>query len=311
MLSFVFTDINGVEVKASSPVSLSINIEENVPCDDMSAVFAYFECDELCYAKVIDDNEVVFTGVVDEQQTILSEDGQYIKVLCRSMAAKLVDNESVPISYMHPTTDVIASNHLTPFGLKVDTTDNTTFYGTQTVKKGATNWQAVEDFCKNAYNTTPRVNELGELEFFRKSTDDKVVFSNDGAGIKYLKFYESIKRCEEISKVKIKVTNSDGYHSVVENEDACNRGIERQRYLNAVLTQTPVSYAKNMIKNGKAKAYSVTLECAGRHLGIFFKDAVVKGATIKDLDNLYISSIRYRLSSNKEVTTVTLKRKEV
>ncbi len=310
MLRFVFTDVNEKSVVAFKPVTLNVNMEQNVPCDDMSAVFSYFECDELVDVKLYDDDKVLFYGVVDEQQVLSNETGEYIKIFARSMAAKLVDNESEPISYMHPDTFVIDSHHISPFGLKTKG-ENTTYYGTQTVFKGQTNWQAVEDFSKNAYNTHVRVNEHGEIDFTNSKKDSVCVFSNDGDGIPFSKFTQTNKRCEEISKVRIKVTNSCGYNSVVENKDACKRKIQRERYLNCVLTETPVEYADKMIKNGKEKAYSITLECIGQHLSVFLNSAKIKNCVCGDIDNLYVSSIRYQLNSKNDMTIVTLKRKEV
>lgn len=311
MLRFVFTDIFDNELIADTPVSMTVNMEEGVPADDMTAVFVRFDTDELKDVRILDDDTVVFTGIVDEQQTICNEKGEFIKVVARSMAARLLDNESVPISYTHPCTDVIASRHLIPFGVRVSDDKNTTYFGTQTVLKGATNWQAVEDFSKNAFSTVPRVNEKGELEFETDKKREQVVFSNTGEGIRYLSFTESVKRCEEISSVRIKVTNACGYNSVVENKDAVNRKILRERYLNAVLTDTPAEFADRMIKNGRAKAYSVTLQCVGQCLKIFNNSAVIKDSVCGEIDGLYISSIRYQLSSDKDITTVTLKRKEV
>lgn len=311
MLRFVFTDINDKEVVVSSPLTLTINMEENVPADDMTAVFPYFSCDELKDVKLKSDGTTVFTGIVDEQQTVCSSDTRYIKIVARSMAAKLIDNESVPISYTQPSVSVIEARHTKPYGVSVISDSDTTYFGTQTVLKGETNWKAVEDFSKNAYSKIPRVNELGQLDFSGVIKEQEVVFSNTGDGIRYTSFTESIKRCEEISKVRIKVTNSCGYNSVVENNNALSRGIQRERYLNAVLTDTPAVFADSMIKNGRRKAYFITLECSGQHLSAFGKKAKVQDSLCGDIDNLYVSSIRYQLSPKADVTVVTLKRKEV
>lgn len=311
MLKFVFTDINEKEIVSKLPLELTVNIEEDVPADDMVAVFEYFDCDELKDIKIFDDDTRVFTGIVDEQQTIIKSSGKYLKIIARSMAAKLLDNESVPVSYMHPSTEIIAARHLHPFGLKVDNSDNTTYFGTQTVIKGSTNYKAVDDFAKNAFNSTLRVNELGEVEFSNRKSDVTTIFSNSGNGIKYLSFFESVKRCEEISAVRIKVVNSCGYNNVIKNADACARKIQRERYLNAVHTDTPASYADSMIKMGRKKAYTLTLECEGQHLRVFKTNAVVRDTPKGELSELYVSGLRYHLSANENITVVTLKRKEV
>lgn len=311
MLSFEFVDINDNVVQINDPYTLSINMEENVPCDDMVAVFAHVPCDELKSVRVYDNDTLVFSGIVDEQQRISTDDGAFLKIVARSMAAHLVDNESVPVSYMHPSVSVIENRHTKPFGVRVTGERDTTYFGTQTVKKGDTNWQAVEDFAKNVYMNTPRINQSAELDFSGVQNDTLSFFSNNGDGIRYTTLTENIKRCEEISTVRIKVTNSSGYHSVIENADAISRGIKRERYLNSVLTDTPAIYADSMIKNGRKKSYEITLSCIGQHMSVFGNCAVVKDSVCGEIDRLYVSAVRYRLSAKQEVTTVTLKRKDV
>lgn len=311
MLRFLFTDIHDDVIDVKKPVFLTLNIEEFVPADSMTAVFEYFFCDELKEVRVFDDSKVIFTGVVDEQIRVVDSESSYIKVVCRSMAAKLLDNESVPISYTHPSASVIERQHISPVNLSAVRKSDDTLFGTLTVLKGETNYQAVENFSKAVYKSSPRINEHGQVEFISNIKDTLVTFSNDGSGISYKSLKENIKRCEEISKVRIKVTNSSGYHSVIENKDALKRGIMRERYLNAVQTDTPAKYADNMIRNSKEKAYTITLECIGQHLDTFLCKAKVSKLMKKDVDNLYVSAVRYQLSGDSEVTIITLRRKEV
>ncbi len=312
MLSFVFTDIYNEKVTVKNPLSMTVNIEQGVPADDMTAVFPYFSANELKDVVVYKNDKVVFTGVVDEQQSICSAYGQFKKIAARSMAALLLDNESEPVSYNNPSSYVIASRHALPFGVKLTDTSVDTYFGVQTVQKGSTNWQAIEDFSKNVYMTTPRVNERGELSFKGIESEKEVVFSNSSQdGISYTEFTQNIKRCEEISRVCIKVTNSCGYHSVVENPDAINRGIDKVRYLNSVLTDTPAVYADNMIKNSRKKAYVVTLECPGCHLDVFANSARITDSICGEIDSLYVCSVHYTLNHKEDVTKITLKRKDV
>lgn len=311
MLSFVFTDINDEKVTVKNPLSMTVNIEQGVPADDMTAVFAYFSSKELKSVVVYKDSKVVFTGIVDEQQSICSAQGTYKKIVARSMAALLLDNESEPVSYNNPSSFVIASRHAVPFGVGFDDTTDDTYFGVLTVQKGSTNWQAIEDFSKKAYMTTPRVDEHGKLLLKGIQNDKEVVFSNSHDGISYTEFTQSIRRCDEISKVCIKVTNSCGYHNVVENEDATKRGIKSVRYLNSVLTDTPAVYADKMIKNSKNKAYVITLECAGCHLDKFANNARIADSICGEINSLYVCSVQYVLNRKNDVTRITLKRKEV
>lgn len=310
MLRFVFTDIYDNEL-SQYPLSTTINMEEDVPADDLTAIFRFFESAELKSVVVYDEDKVIFTGVIDEQITVSSKKGSQVKINSRSMAALLLDNESVPISYNQPDTAVIESRHILPFGIRAENGYNDTYFGTHTVQKGESNYKAVDDFSKKVYNSSIRVKESGELCFSGINKSESVVFSNSKNGINYCELTESIRRCEPISKVRIKVVNSSGYHSVVENESAVKRGIVRERYLNAVLTDTPAMYARLMINNSNKKAYSITLVCKGQYVGVFGCNAVVKDSIKGEIDNLYVSCVRYQLGANGETTTLTLKRKDV
>lgn len=309
MLRFEFTDVMNEKVELTGALSVVINREEDVPADDMVADFDYIPVKELKDVVVYYDDNVVFTGVVDEQIVIVKDTKAVLRICARSMAALLLDNESVPISYNYPSQEVVVKNHATKFGLGIKDESSATYFGTQTVSKGSTNWHAVDTFSKNVYGRGVRVDEYGEL-VFSPEYEGECVFSNDGDGIAYQSLTEKSKRCEEISRVRIKVTNSSGYHSVVENKDAVDRGIVRERYLNAVLTDTPVACAENMIRKSRENSYVVTLECVGCYLSILGMNAGIKGNVYKNIEGLYVSSLVYRLSKNGEITTVVLKRKE-
>lgn len=310
MLRFVFTDVCDEVVELNNAVSVVINKEEGVPADDLAVVFPYVSVKELKNVVVYDNETVVFTGIVDEQIVSVKGDMATLKVCARSMASLLLDNESVPLSYNYPSQRVVVKNHANRFGINVKDEKTATYFGTQTVGKGSTNWLPLDKFSKKVYGKGIRVDERGEL-IFAPQYSGECVFSNDGDGIAYTSLSEVKKRCEEISKVRIKLTNSSGYHSVVENEDAVKRGIVRERYLNAVLTDTPAVCADNMIRKSKENAYVVTINCPGRYLNIFGMNAKIKGDITLHTENLYISSLIYRQSSTQEMTTVILKRKEV
>ncbi len=309
MLKFIFTDTEDTKVLLFCPLALSINQEENIPCDDMTAVFSYEKVPQLKSVVVYDDDAVVFTGVVDEQQTIISTDGAYLKICARSMAAALIDNESIPVTYNHPNANLIFEKHAKPFGISKYNGNDSTYYGELVISKGMSNWQAVYNFFSNCFSKTPRINIRGELDFL-SPYGDKIVFSANDGDINYISLTQTQKRCEEISRVNIKVTNSSGYFCKVTNEDAEKRGITRERYLNAVLTDTPMKCADMMISNGRKNSFNIKLICQGRYLDILGRSAKVKSDFCSDEENLYVSEVRYVLNSKKDLTTIVLKRKD-
>ena len=308
MLRFEIEDVFGGKEIWDDVLALCINEEEDVPADDMTAVFPLKNTAEISRVTLFDGDEAVFSGVVDEQQRIISESGMFFKLTARSMAALLLDNESVPVTYNHPTAGLIAQRHIIPHGLQAAGNMDSAFFGELVITKGESEWSAVERFCKNCFRTFPRVNADKTLDLMGLSSKGKIKFSNDGDGERFTRFFENVKRCEEISKVNIKVDNAAGYVNAVENPEAGERKLERVRYINAALTQTPMTCADTMIENGRKKGYTVTLSCPKRHLGILGKSASVKAGD-DVIDGLYVTAVRYVLSEKKETTEVTLKRR--
>lgn len=310
MLKFTFTDINDNEIIMTKVIALTINIEEDVPCDDMIAVFEYMPVEELKTVSVTSMDRCIFKGVVDEQQITYSDNKCLLRLICRSMAARLLDSESVPVSYTNPSLKVIAQNHVLPFSLSCDLSNDKTYFGNLVVSKGDSNYKVLENFCLNTYHKKPRVNTQGQVVINNNTDSDTVVFSNDSDEYKYSDFTICNKRCEEISQVKVKLTNSGGYTTIVANDDALSRGVSAVRYVNAVLNDTPLTCAQLMIENGRKNSFYITLSCIGERLSAFLKPAEFVSSFGKNYKDLYVSAVRYKLCCDNEVTMITLKRRD-
>lgn len=310
MLRFVLTDTDGAERILSRPLSVSIRMDEEVPADDLYAVFRYIEVGELTRISVYDDDRLLFSGIVDEQERLFSDSGRYLRISARSLAAYLLDNEAMPQCYDHPSASMIYERHVMPYGIKWADSDDATYFGEQMITKGMSRWAVLRNFCTSCYSSTPRISADGTLWMKGNTADTTVIFSDEEDGIGYLELRESRKRCEEISRVNIKVSDTEGYRFMMDNADAIDRGIRRERYLNAALTSTPMTCADMMIAGGDAASYSVTLKCAGNLLGSMGQYAVVKDRLLGTLDDLYVSALSYRLTAQGDTTTVKLKRRK-
>ena len=95
----------------------------------------------------------------------------------------------------------------------------------------------------------------------------------------------------------------------IENDAAKNRGVRRERYLNAVLTESPMKCADAMIDNGDVKSYAVYLRCKGCLLGTEGNRAVISDPVLGDRDDLYISAVHYRMKGDGAYSNITLKRR--
>lgn len=307
MLSFEFTDINGKIIKLNNPIYIVINRDENVPADDLSVVFPMLkDVDELCDVEVYDGSEIAFKGIVDEQQTILSEKEYYTKITARSMAAMLLDNESRPICYTDVCASVIFERHLKPNLISGYKADETVLKGDYNISKGTTDWQAFAAFCIKAFNKIPRIEPDGTANFNGVESEEKITFSNTN-GIKYNSIKENIKRCKLISDVIIKPMKSDNYNTVINNSFSKSRKINRRRYID-IFSEKDYDTADMILKNSEKNAFELTVVsplCLINKLGAEVK---VEDDIIGEKDGLYVSGINYCLTPEKEETTLSLKK---
>lgn len=308
MLKITATDVKGNSFALPSPAYLTINQDEDVPADDLSLTIPInINLTEINFITAEDNGVIVFSGPVDEQQTIVSEDSVYTKLTARSMASVLLDNESKPVNYMNPSTYVIFSRHLLPCGITKYKGEEKVMKDMLNISKGTTNWQAFYSFCVNTYGKMPRIEPDGTANFNGLESDREILFSNT-EGINYNSVLENNKRCRLISDVWVKTTDNSGYITDVYNPDARERGILRCRYLDASASSSSLTVADKIINNATDSSYEITLVCPERLLDIIGAKAAVKDNYIGKVENLYVSSIYYSLRPDGEHTTVTLKK---
>ena len=307
MLKLRAVDINSDELILNDFFSISINIDESVPADDLSVKLPYSEdIPELCEVILEDDDKVVFTGIVDEQYRAVSADTAYIGVVARSMAAILLDSESVPVNYFYPSASVIFSRHMAPFGIKRFKGRDAVLKEALNVPKGTTNWQVLSAFCKKALGTVPRVESDGSVNLNGVEKSGKILFSNVD-GVRYNSIKENIKRCKLLSDVWVKLKDNMGYTLNVENPDAKSRGINRARYLDASASLSPI-IADNMIENSNRNSYELVITSPERLLGALGFGVSINDGVLGAIGGLYVSSIYYSLSAKGEYTSLTLKK---
>lgn len=306
MLSFVFSDINDRDIILPSPLSVRADVDESAPADSLYAVFPYADTAELKSVRVFSGGKLIFSGAVDEEERSFSSHGKQLRISARSPAAYLLDNEAAPCSYDHPSAKLICERYVLPFGIRVSDDDDTVYFGEQNVPKGTSCWSALKSFCIACYSSIPRVSAEGVLYMRGMRREESVSFGNGADDVRYSLLTEKYKRCEEISAVWVKTASTGGYTLPIVNKDAETRGVRRERYLNAVLTDTPMRCADDMIRAGSQKAYTLRLRCPCCLLGKEGCSASVSGV---GEDSLYISALRYRFSESGEYTDVILKRR--
>lgn len=139
-----------------------------VPCDSFSVTFVYRK--EMARALAMaagfaaeEQGKVMLRAVVDEYTVDLNSGGLTATVTGRGYAARLLDNESRPVTYESATLAEIIGNHVTPYGVKCAEAADLRAGSVYTVAAGASQWKAVEGFCRTYGGFSPRFSREGEL----------------------------------------------------------------------------------------------------------------------------------------------------
>lgn len=146
----------------------NVKLTGTVPCDSFSVTFLYKpEMAEVLHMAaglaIMEDGETVLRGIVDEHTVELGPDGMLATISGRGYAARLLDNESRPLTYENATLAEIVANHVTPYGIETEGVANIRAAETYTVAAGSSQWKALKDFCETYGGFIPRFARTGEL----------------------------------------------------------------------------------------------------------------------------------------------------
>lgn len=306
MLNYFITYIDGSQAEISNIISVVFNSDYDVPADDLTVVFPCDKdfCKKADMISAMDNDKPVFIGKIDDIIHLSDKKSAVTKIVARSLASILLDNEAEPVTYFRPSADFIFDRHLKPFGFSEFVGDCSPYCGTLKVEKGMSCWSLLKLFCNYKFACNPRITGNGKVIFNGVSSDKKIVFGN--GGIDYVSIKESVSRCKLISKVMLRMSDNGSYSSALYNDNPDCKGINRIRYYNATTASNSISTADRIIKNSNADSYCVMLECIGCFTDILCCRAVVDDRFCGVIDGLYVKSIKYTTDSNGEFTTVVL-----
>lgn len=140
----------------------------SVPCDSFSAVFLYQK--EMAQALSLaagfvaeEGGQVMLRAIVDEYTVNLDGGGVTAAVRGRGYAARLLDNESQPVTYESATLGEILRNHAEPYGVRCEEAADLRAGAVYTVAAGSSQWKAVDSFCRTYGGFSPRFSREGAL----------------------------------------------------------------------------------------------------------------------------------------------------
>ena len=152
------------------PALLEWNVTHTggVPCDSYSVTFLYRKemAEPLHMAAgfaAIQNGETVLRGIVDEYTVELGSDGMVATISGRGYAARLLDNESRPVTYQNATLAEIVRCHVTPYGVSCGALADVRANSVYTVAAGTSQWKALENFCRTYGGFSPRFSRDGKL----------------------------------------------------------------------------------------------------------------------------------------------------
>ena len=139
-----------------------------VPCDSYSVTFLYDRsmAEPLHLAAgflAMEGENVMLRGIVDEYTVALGKSGLTATVSGRGYAARLLDNESRPLTYQGATLQEIIRNHVTPYGIQAAETAQVRADSAYPVAAGSRQWKALEGFCRPYGGFSPRFGRDGRL----------------------------------------------------------------------------------------------------------------------------------------------------
>ena len=311
-----FTNSNGAITRLYNPYFMKINSSLSENSDTLTAVFkGSVEFSDFKYLKVIFDEKIIFTGVVDSVINSVDENQIQFAVNCRSMSACLLDNHIQPQNMQNITDEVIYERFLKPFNIDINRISNKAYSGIINFGKNTSMYDVVKEYSSKIFSAEPYVNLNGVAILNGEINSNSFYFSNLHNPLTLNSYY-----CNSISVMKNRrgiisrfyVKNSakeTGYNLVVENENAGVLGAECVRFLDATPHSGNCPYdANRMIEKSNQQSLEYTVKCPC----LVYNP--VGGNAVLDIDgkvyeNLIIKSVAYTYSNSNIESEIKMYRK--
>lgn len=280
----------------------------DVPADSLRLLFYGVYEEEFCRIYVYSQEELIFTAEVDEQIE-KAGDISTTELICRSTAAVLLDNEAKPGNFVNPSCELVFRTYAAPFGFTRYYGNNKCLQGEFSVPKGVSCYEVLENFSKVMFGKSPKVK--GDEVYFEGDAEAReLIFSDDGKGLPFTDFTYNRLRCRRISKIYVKLKDGEDYLTCVCDDDAVEKGIQRQRYMDvSSATRETLADVHTALNTSRAKAEEISLLYPGK-----LTDVISASARVSVQGKLYegfvVKNLDYTCGKDREYTRITLRRKE-
>lgn len=158
-----------------------------VPCDSYRVRFLFRrEMAEVLrlaagFAVLDSNGGFLLRATVDEYTVNLDGGGLTATVLGRGLAARLLDNESRPVTYQGVTLEEIIRSHVEPYGITCREAAHLRADSVYTVAAGSSQWKALEGFCRAYGGFVPRFTREGELLALPETETRRITVNENNA----------------------------------------------------------------------------------------------------------------------------------
>ena len=284
---------DGTEMLLGDPTEAQLCYDSDAPADQLTAVFpAEKVWEDLAVVRVFHEGEVVFGGIVDEQNTRLSGEGFSVELVCRSWEALLLDNEAQPGVLRNPSLGYLWEKYFKSLGFLDILGDKEPKTAELTVEKGVSCWDLLEGFCRDYLGTVPYVDGGGVLHC------EGIPESQLTAG-SVLTGEFSRQPCKQLSAVWQQSFRGT-YDTPFRNTAAW--GIKRQRYVSMEERRDP----RELLREGERESRLLTVECLGNFWPPRGALVTVEVQKLGKFPQCPVRSARYTRNSRGERTKLVL-----
>ena len=172
------------------PPLLSWNVRHTgtVPCDSWS-VTAVYQPEMLTVLRMaagfaaIENGMTQLRGIVDEYTVELGSRGMTVTLSGRGYAARLLDNESRPVTYEQVTLRELIRCHAEPYGISCEAAVDLRSTVPYTAGVGISQWKVISEFCRTYGGFLPRFAKTGELLATPEQDSGKRIILDSGSPV--------------------------------------------------------------------------------------------------------------------------------
>lgn len=225
-LNVTATKTSGGDITLPRPLWIKLVKSVKEPAHELTLTYLP-EAQIPDLSRITLDGDLTFSGIVDSISLEQTDNGKYIVVKCRSMAALLLDNHASPMEYTNPTPDEILDRYCFMMGFKGFLYDEYHQVPSICATRGTSCWTMVEAYCEQSFGRPPHVTEDGYISSLPYG--DTVVHTFGGDGYPIYEITRTVDNTAPISAVSVR--NENGAYSIALSNGHAPNGIRRQRYI--------------------------------------------------------------------------------